>query len=515
MLTPSSTLFNVVAESDVTFQDLTVTDASEGETTDGTAFSVTASVGSSEGITLFRITLIDFPQAVVVGSHVDLLNMLQCTISYDDNYASDLGCTAVSISGTQTNIAQCVLSYVGSNSESFGVSIGGCAYPKVTDTQVTGFETGIQIKRTGGMNAVGPSFSGINVQAMGSCVQFLAGVYDACFVDCTFQPTPASLPPDVAGISIVGSDGDENQDFDTIRFTSCTVVGYGLYGLEINIGQNIQVNGGSFSGNGTAGIAILGDAAEIQITGANCIGTCASTGTTQDYGIYVTAGQDIQLVGVNCSGNGASGIEIDGVSLTSVQDVRIIGSICENSVLGGSLQAYGISVYGASGVLIDGCTLTGNTAFAAYLSFVENVTVTASDLDSAESGAKGVFVGGSTDLPTTYVFIRGCNGAQLGGYSDFLAVVGNVSHLEVTDCAGYNDQQAILANSVTAPSGTFSGITVNGYNGPTAFYLAATGATVTIDSQSTHLSSGGFTLAPGETGQISGGSVTHFLMVGK
>jgi hypothetical protein len=36
-----------------------------------------------------------------------------------------------------------------------------------------------------------------------------------------------------------------------------------------------------------------------------------------------------------------------------------------------------------------------------------------------------------------------------------------------------------------------------------------------IDGQNTHLSSGAFTLALGETAQISGGTVTHFLMVGK
>ena len=97
----------------------------------------------------------------------------------------------------------------------------------------------------------------------------------------------------------------------------------------------------------------------------------------------------------------------------------------------------------------------------------------------------------------------------------FLVVSGEMSGLEVTDCAGYNDLgNTILYNATSAPSGAFSGITY-GYYGPTAFYLAATGATVTIDGQNTHLSSGGFTLAPGKTAQISSGTVTHFLIVGK
>jgi hypothetical protein len=71
----------------------------------------------------------------------------------------------------------------------------------------------------------------------------------------------------------------------------------------------------------------------------------------------------------------------------------------------------------------------------------------------------------------------------------------------------------ILANRASAPSGTFNGLTY-GYYGPTAFYMVTTGPTVTVDGQNTHLSSGGFTLAPGEGAQVVG-VVTHFLMVGK
>lgn len=99
--------------------------------------------------------------------------------------------------------------------------------------------------------------------------------------------------------------------------------------------------------------------------------------------------------------------------------------------------------------------------------------------------------------------------------SNFVTVSGTVTNLEITDCAGYNDQKALLANTTTAPSGSFSGLTYS-YYGPTAFYLASTmSTTVTIDSQSTHLTAGGFTLAPGESAQIASGTIVHFLMVGK
>ncbi len=221
----------------------------------------------------------------------------------------------------------------------------------------------------------------------------------------------------------------------------------------------------------------------------------------------------MQIVGANCSGNGIAGIQISG---TAIEDVRIVGASCENDVLGGSSQRYGVYVEGASGVLIDGCALTGNAAYAVYLTSVENVTVSACDVYSSSSGAKGVFVGGSSAAPTTYVFIRGCNGAQYANYMTFLTVFGDVLGLEITDCAGYNDLgNTVLAVGTSAPSGTFSGLTYT-YFGPTAFYVvAATGTIVTIDGQNTHLSSGGFTLAPAESAEISSGIVTHFLMVGK
>jgi parallel beta-helix repeat protein len=509
MLTPGITLFSVNSAF-TTFQDLTLVDASEDETMAGTAFDF-GTGGGSKGYKLFRVSIVDFPKAIFVENQVLAVNILACAISYDTSY-SGANCTAIKTSGAETNIEQCSLTFGASGSGTYtGIDIIASSYARVTDTQVSGFGTGIMIGGEGSNTARGAILTGLDVEAVVACVEINGPAYDVCFSSCSFAPSDSMLPGDYG--LIVGTSGGENSSYDTIRFMACTVEGFHTYGLQILCGQNLQVNGGSYSGNGTAGIAIVGDVAEVQITGANCIGTAGSA--TQMYGIYITAGEDVQIMGVNCSGNGVAGIEINGATLTSVQDVRIVGAACENGVFGAILQQYGIYVENASGVLIDGCTLTGNTSYAVYLSTVENVTVSACDVYS--SGAKGIFVGGPAAGPTTYVFIRGCNGAQYANYTLFLTVSGEVSDLEVTDCAGYNDLgNTILANTTIAPSGAFSGVTY-GYYGPTAFYLAATSVSVTIDGQLTHLSSGGFTLAPGESADIavSGGTVTHFLMVGK
>jgi len=141
--------------------------------------------------------------------------------------------------------------------------------------------------------------------------------------------------------------------------------------------------------------------------------------------------------------------------------------------------------------------------------------VIACDLYSAASGAIGISVSGTGLYETQYVFIRNCNGSPWTSHASFLQVYSDVSNLEVTNCAGYNDTQAELANTTSPPTGGFSGL-YYGYYGPTAFYVSSSSLStvVAIGTYSTHLSQGGFTLGPGETASITG-TTTHFLMLGQ
>ena len=96
---------------------------------------------------------------------------------------------------------------------------------------------------------------------------------------------------------------------------------------------------------------------------------------------------------------------------------------------------------------------------------------------------------------------------------DAIVVAAEVSNVQITDCAGYNDTGATLSTST--PSGTFSNTTF-GYYGPIAFYAseAISPVTITIDGGLTGLTSGGFTLSPGESAAITG-TPPKFLVVGK
>ncbi len=417
----TGTLFSIVEGSNsVTFQDLTVTTASPA-TNSVTAFDLTSALYAS----FFRVTVTDCAIAVLIGNSGST-NLLQCAIVYDAAYPSASTCTGIKISSGpgQVNIEQCSLTCVNLNENSTGIHVDYSYWLRVTDTQVSGFDTGIFIWNTGGGTITGPVFTGLEVDATGSCVTINSGnganngVYDVSFLSCHFEPTPATSAPNQSGI-VVSPGSQGNPGIDTVRFTNCAVVGYPApyYGLEIHGGQNIQVTGGNYSGNGGGGIGIIGPATEIQINGANCVGLSyagATTSTTQLYGIYATAGEDIQIVGVNCPGNGISsenqgaGIYLDATTLTSLSNIRILGAICSGPTLGGTttVQKYGIFASLVSGLLIDGCALTDNTGFGAYLSAVENVTVTACDVYSGASGSKGIAVVGNDPTFSRYVFIR-------------------------------------------------------------------------------------------------------------
>jgi nitrous oxidase accessory protein NosD len=223
--------------------------------------------------------------------------------------------------------------------------------------------------------------------------------------------------------------GGTNSQIDTVRLISCGLTGgSGMtgsdsYGLQIGVGQNIQVLGGHYSGNGaTAGIAIVGGATQVQIIGANCIGLeyeDKSTPLYQLYGIFVTNGTRIQIVGVTCSGNGLPGdpgspgygIYVDGTDST-VSDVRIIGAVCTGPLGDTDIaQQTGIYVNDAQGVLVKDCNLSGSTGDSGsgsgcgiYLVDVSDVTVKACDLNGNVTGL-------GIDTGSTRVFVRDCNAA--------------------------------------------------------------------------------------------------------
>jgi parallel beta-helix repeat protein len=523
-------VFDITGANNIAFQDLTIiydqTNVSAPFT--GTAISYMA----CQNCDLFRVDFTNCQQAVsftenTAGIANTIAYMLDCFVLYDTDYPKQT-CTGVQIAhAAETFITQCTFrsKILTANVESgqVGVSIGDSSYAHLLNLQIENFYTGIELG-TGSGTAKGSMFTNVRVatvaavagQGVPVCLSINPNVYDARFIGCHFQNPPS--PPNPTGQNIVINPASSgNSSIDSVIFDSCTSKTSVDYGLQIVGGQNIQILGGIYSGNTTAGIAITGNAADVQIIGVNCLGPSEGE-TAQLYGIYATAGSDIQIVASNCSGNGTSlngvGIYLNGGSVvTNIADVRITGSVCNALAAGVTTaeQQYGIYVAGASGVVIDSCYASNNTSYGLYLGVVSNVTV--SNCDLFGNSVIGLYINGGTTIgkQAQNVFVRSCN---ITGYSlaNTISFNGNLTNVQVTDCAGYNDQGHLLTSSPPSTS-PFSGVTY-GYHGPVTFYVVGAPNAISINSNSTNLSLGTFTLGAGESASYGVGTPTHFLMIG-
>jgi hypothetical protein len=546
METNGATLFDVTANPWVTFQDLTITYDHDASDYTGTAFNFnsTAGSGTNAGYRLFRVNTMDCQYPVVFNGNPCIASMLECAIQYSGKYPTNLAVTAISISGTQVTIDQCTMLFPGAAADtaatigiSIGNSVAGTTTGDVTikNTYIGTFQTGISIGSSVG-NVQTLMVSNLNITTPGYGVSVQGTVSDASFVNCVFQgPTNPLVESEGSGI-LIGAVGSPNDQIDTLRFRSCTATGFSGNGMEIVSGQNIQVTGGIYAGNGSAGgagIAITGPATEIQLDGVSCIGPSKAS-TPQQYGIAITAGHDIQITGANCSGTGSSGeagsypgigIYIEGSESATPSDVRIVGAICVGDVLTNpSEQLYGISVSGgATDVCIQWCTLTGSMSGGYGLNIAGAKSVFASNCDLTEN-TYGMAVTDNCE----YIYVDSCN---FNGSTTGALYASSPGTLQIINSSGYNDQGAVFTG-VPASGSQFDSNFFD-YYGPIAFYVTSGPLSpvtqIKIDGTITHLVSGGFTLsapAPngssyaGETAAISYGTGVsppppYFLAVGK
>lgn len=194
-----------------------------------------------------------------------------------------------------------------------------------------------------------------------------------------------------------------------------------------------------------------------------------------------------------------------------------VANIFLNNCLVYGWSGSGVQINAGENIVITGGRYGSNaTAMAttgggiAVTGTAANVTIDAADCTPIVPGQgtqlNGIFI----TAAVAGLYVRGCN---LTGYGSSGPIYTSSAgtQIEITDCAGYNDMGTVLQHAGMPPS-TISN-TALGYYGPIAFYVSTTG-TVTIGSYNTYLSSGGFTLSPGQTASV-GGTVSHFLAVGQ
>jgi Right handed beta helix region len=429
---------------------------------------------SARNVRLFRMILIDCPVSAALDDSLQF-SMIDCEVQNNLNSGTAVTFGNSPKSAKEAYIAGCIFEATG---DAYGT--GTCLLfseadeVRVVNTRIDSFREGVVMSATAAV--IHLFFENVSVftvpypegaeyplaPALLIVPQAGASVTEATFVGCEFSPAAGSAgDSEGPGISIDTSSGGI---IDQIRFVSCYSCMWPGAGMQINGGTNIEILGGYYS----------------------CNGGSPSPPISLSAGIVITAGA------------------------SEVTGVRIVGAACNNSIYNAleslpgpqpPTQQYGIYVenenWSISNVLIDSCDLSGNLSYGA------GVTATAT------SEGPGV-----ADL-----FIRACNLTSNG--TGALGVTGTAT-IEVTDCAGYNDQARVwtVAPASTATIANY----IYGYYGPVAFYVTgnanATVHSITIDGHTTALVSGGFTLGPGEFASIDWttmvpGSSPNFLMVGK
>ena len=442
----------------ITFQNLSIKYAGG---TSGTAINVI----TGENVRILQVVFTDCPQAVWFADTLQC-SMFECTAVYNNITANPacvtLGPDESGVIAKEIYIASCT--FLSNKLAGTGLVLQGTEHVRVMNVRIEAFSEGINITPgasiSGGQNALKHHFGNVTV--------FTGSESGSTGPAVTIQP-------------------QGSESVSEIVFAECT---FEPGASATSAGPGVYIDEGAYGGT----------VSDIRFV------SCHMTRWTGP-GLQINSGSNIEILGglyaANASGaspeGGPGGISITGPASA----IRIVGAACigtypyiqnYDGVMPVATQDVGIYIAGsgASNVIIDHCDLTGNE---------EN----------------GVLIGAG-GLNVTNLCIRNCNASGYSSHSAAIDVVGEVSNVQVTDCAGYNDQAAPI--STTAPAaGTFSAVTY-GYYGPATFYGAGSASlTVTTAGHATGLSNASFTLAPGQTATSTIGTGGHnwttFLMVGQ
>ena len=198
----------------------------------------------------------------------------------------------------------------------------------------------------------------------------------------------------------VGVNGQTANAMQDVKLLSHSIENCGLYGLQLDGGQNLQVIGGTFGSNGTAGLALTGSspanyAGAITITDVD-LQPEFEGGSPQTYGIYVPTGVTINVP-----------ILVKGCTLTGYgnwwQAISVLGTLtnfkvedCPGYTDVTAAVATGASV--TSGTAFNGTTIGSHPYFGkTRLQFTYTGTITGLTVSIANN--QGML--GSTALTAT------------------------------------------------------------------------------------------------------------------
>lgn len=424
-------------------------------------------VQSSNAVTCERVYFSNCPRAFQTDLRGEFNGLFDCWIVYglkdgDGDFVDNQ--TMISLGGAEDFVAQCVLHQtpVGEMMDSGPTGCTGIVIASntssrfISNTHVSDFAVGVQI--SGGSQIADTSLNAVRINAYQNAVIIQPAsegdtVYTVHFSNCTFANT---LYGNTLGISatsgvLISTNGASNEDVSGIYFSNCTAYGWANAGIEIDSGENIVIVGGQYSSNG-------------QNPSETYLGT----------GIAVagmTGGADqVTISGVDCSG---------------------INEFWQTNAMGTPVtQPYGIAISGlVSDVTVTGCHLPYNTT-------------------------GGVLVALIDEAAPEHVYVRDCNARGYSSYTDAMNIASGATDVQITNCAGYNDQGVILHSASVPPLTSFNNTTYS-YRGPIAFYVWGTGAmSMQIGTLTVGLGTGSFLLPCGVSGKVNYVGSPDFAVLG-
>ncbi len=295
------------------------------------------------------------PAMYMGGGHNGLLS---CTIFYDVDTGETDDATMIYMTGADNFVALCYIYqkpiHDGGPTGCVGIQIASASEPRISDTNINEFNTGIKV--TGSTaNPIHGLFSNLACESYtyGAWIQ-PAGVndliYELFFTGCVFQrahhateyttPVPTGVYVDVYRS---GDTVGATQNVSDIFFDNCMSHDWAGPGMLITLGQDITVAGGRYGQNATdssmttsGAIAVTDAAVRVSIVGADCYASIPpydsqpSADGPQPYGISVTgAVVGMQVRSCNLTGSASGPL----YTPTNGTDLRVTDCVGYNDVV--------------------------------------------------------------------------------------------------------------------------------------------------------------------------------------
>lgn len=301
----------------IVFQDLQI--AYAAGLTGGAAILVTnnAEGAGSQNIRIIRVTFQDCPQGVVFENTLEGL-VDQCEFRYK-NFSAELPGSAITIdiattagssqTSNQILVRKCNIRTLITPNVWTGVAVYGCEHATIQNTRISGLNNGILLSPTAtkSNDTMDITINDCEVDSPSAALSLTPAsstgskLREVRVIGSVFFQSSMDTSYTGPGISISLPSGGDNTFIDTVKLIGVTSYDWSGSGLLITGGQNLQVIGGTYSGNGShsPGIQMSGTPAYVSLVGVDMSATYPGEAAQQN--ALLVAGNTTSVLVKSCT----------------------------------------------------------------------------------------------------------------------------------------------------------------------------------------------------------------------